>query len=184
VSDPLVRLSKFLAVLLRHEPEKFGLTLDEEGFAETELVWEQVNKRFPGRYTYNDLLEVVDGDQDGKKRYEIRGRQIRAMFGHSMPEKIQYPPAIPPEILYHGTTSAALPSIHAEGLKSLSRQYVHLTTNRQRAERVGQRHKGKTVLLLIHAGEAYRAGIVFYHPEPEHYLAEAIPPEFIAFSDD
>ena len=45
----LVRLSKFLAVLLRHEPGKFGLTLDEEGFTETDGVWGRVNERFPGR---------------------------------------------------------------------------------------------------------------------------------------
>ncbi len=183
MSSHLVRLSKFLAVLLRHEPDRFGLSLDEEGFVETDFVWEQVQKRFPGRFTHSDLLQVVDGDQDGKKRYELRGRYIRAMFGHSMPEKIAYPPAVPPETLYHGTASEALPSIRADGLMSLSRQYVHLTTNKQRAETVGQRHKGKTVLLFIRAGEAYRAGIVFYHPEPEHYLAEAIPPEFITFSE-
>jgi putative RNA 2'-phosphotransferase len=181
--NDLIRLSKFLAVLLRHQPEKFGLTLDEEGFADTDLVWEQVNKRFPGRYTYTDLLRVVEGDQDRKKRYEIRGRHIRAMFGHSTPEKIVYPPAIPPEILYHGTASEALASIRADGLKSLSRQYVHLTSNKQRAETVGRRHKGKTVMLIIRAAEAHRAGTVFYHPEPEHFLAEAVHPEFIEFPD-
>jgi len=177
----LVRLSKFLAVLLRHEPEKFGLTLDEEGFTETEGVWEQVNERFPARYDYKDLLTVVAGDQDGKKRYEIRGRQIRALFGHSTAEKISYPPATPPEILYHGTTDEALPFIREDGLKSLSRQYVHLAVNVVRAEKVAQRHQGKPVMLVVRAGEAHRAGIAFYNPEPEHYLADAIPPEFIEF---
>ncbi|HIP87010.1 MAG TPA: hypothetical protein EYH27_01050, partial [Anaerolineales bacterium] len=28
-----VRLSKFLALILRHQPERFGLVLDEEGWA-------------------------------------------------------------------------------------------------------------------------------------------------------
>lgn len=179
----LVRLSKFLAVLLRHEPDKFGLTLDEEGFTETDRVWEQINKRFPGRYTYPDLLKVVAGDQDGKKRYEIRGQHIRAMFGHSTAQKVSYARAVPPEILYHGTTSQALDAIRQEGLKSLSRQYTHLTTSVERAERVGQRHTGKLVILSIRAGDAHRAGIAFYHPEPEHYLADAIPPEHIEFPD-
>jgi putative RNA 2'-phosphotransferase len=179
----LVRLSKFLAVLLRHEPAKFGLTLDEEGFADTDAVWEQVNRRYPARYTYQDLLKAVEGDQQGKKRYEIRGRRIRALFGHSTPEKIAYPPAIPPEFLYHGTTSEALASIRAEGLRSLSRQYVHLAVNVGRAEQVARRHAGKPVMLVIRALEAYRAGIAFYNPEPEHYLAEAIPPEYIEFPE-
>jgi putative RNA 2'-phosphotransferase len=179
----LIRLSKFLAVLLRHEPEQFGLALDEEGFAATDLVWEKVNQRYPGQYTYQDLLTVVEGDASGKKRYEIQGQHIRALFGHSTAQKISYPPVEPPEILYHGTTHEVLNTIRTEGLKSQSRQYVHLAIGKQRAETVAQRHGGKPVLLSVRAGEAHRAGIVFHNPEPEHYLAEAIPPEFIEFPE-
>jgi putative RNA 2'-phosphotransferase len=177
----LVRLSKFLAVLLRHDAENYGLTLDEQGFAETDAVWALVNKRFPERYTYDDLLKVVDGDSEGKKRYEIQGRKIRALFGHSRVSHVTYPPAVPPEILYHGTTRAALDTIRQEGLKGLSRQYIHFTTNRQHAERVAARHSHQTIILTIRSGDAHRAGVVFYHPELEHYLAEVVPPEFIEF---
>jgi putative RNA 2'-phosphotransferase len=179
----LIRLSKFLAVLLRHEPDKFGLKLDDEGFVETDLVWEQVTRRYPGRYTYEDLLTVVEGDASGKKRYEIQGLRIRALFGHSTAQKISYPPVEPPEILYHGTTREALSTIRTEGLKSQSRQYVHLAIGKLRAETVAQRHGGKPVLLSVRAGAAHRAGIIFHNPEPEHYLAEAIPPEFIEFPE-
>ena len=177
----LVKLSKFLAFMLRHEADKFELELDEEGFTDTDLVWAQVNKRYPGRYTYNDLLEVVRGDQDGKKRYEIRDRQIRALFGHSSVRAISYPQATPPDTLYHGTTREALSSIRRDGLKSQSRQYVHLAINTKRASKVAQRHKGQPIILSIRAGDAHRAGIVFYNPEPEHYLADFIPPDYIDF---
>jgi len=180
----LVRLSKFLAVMLRHEAEKFGLELDEEGFTDTDAVWAQVNKRYPSQYAYSDLLQVVSGDQDGKKRYEIQGRRIRAMFGHSSVREIIYPPAVPPDILYHGTTSQAVDFIKREGLKSRGRQYVHLAINTKRAGKVAQRHKGKPVILSIRAADAHRAGIVFYHPEPEHYLADFIPPQYIDFPSD
>ena len=177
----LVRLSKFLAVLLRHKADQFSLTLDSEGFADTDAVWQQVTKRFGDQFTYNDLLKVVEGDRFGKKRYEIKGRKIRALFGHSEVPRLTYPPAVPPEHLYHGTTQAALTIIRQEGLKALSRQYVHFTTNREHAERVAGRHSRDTVILTIRATDAHHAGIVFYHPEQEHYLADAIPPEFIEF---
>lgn len=177
----LVRLSKFLAVLLRHKADEFGLTLDEEGFADTDAVWQQVTNRFGGRFTYKDLLQVVEGDRFGKKRYEIRGRKIRALFGHGDVPRVTYPPAVPPEYLYHGTTQEAIPVIRQEGLKSLSRQYVHFTTNRQLAEQVAGRHSKNTVILTIRAAAAHRAGIAFYHPEEQHYLADAVPPEFIEF---
>lgn len=155
--------------------------LDAEGFTETDRVWEQVQKRFPGRFSYDDLVKVVAGDQDGKKRYEIRGRQIRAMYGHSDVRPIEYAPAEPPETLYHGTTTKALPSIRNDGLRAQSRQYVHMTINRMLAEKVADRHSGDNVILTIRSGEAHRAGIVFYHPEDQHYLADAILPEFIDF---
>src|SRR5215218_6441834 len=139
----LVRLSKFLALMLRHEADKFGLTLDAEGFADTDAVWAQINQRYPGKFTYADLLAVVAGDQDGKKRYEIQGRRIRALFGHSDVRPITYAPAVPPDVLYHGTTREALDAIKREGLTSRSRQYVHLAINTLRADKVAQRHKGK-----------------------------------------
>ncbi|MDX2140924.1 MAG: RNA--NAD 2'-phosphotransferase, partial [Chloroflexota bacterium] len=63
-----------------------------------------------------------------------------------------------------------------------ARQFVHLTTSEERARTVAGRHAGDTVLLTIRAGDAHRAGIVFYHPEAEHYLAKAIPAEYISFT--
>jgi putative RNA 2'-phosphotransferase len=177
----LVRLSKFLAVLLRHDAKRYGLTLDEEGFTDTDAVWAQVHQRFPGKYSYADLLQVVAGDQHGKKRYEIQGQTIRALYGHSRVRKIHYAPAVPPDLLYHGTARAALEAIRREGLQSLRRQYVHFTINLQEAVRVAHRHSADTVILTVRAGDAHRAGVIFYHPEEEHYLASAVPPEFIEF---
>ncbi|MCA9907517.1 MAG: RNA 2'-phosphotransferase [Anaerolineae bacterium] len=171
-------MSKFLAVMLRHDPLRFGLSLDAQGYADLDQVWRQIVGRFRGTYTYQDLLDVVDGDATGKKRYEISGRKIRALYGHSS-VAIAYEACEPPENLYHGTTIKALPAILEQGLIRQKRQYVHLTSNRERALTTASRHQGKIILLIIRAGDAYHAGVTFYHPEAEHYLARAIPPEFI-----
>ncbi|MFN8372217.1 MAG: RNA 2'-phosphotransferase [Anaerolineae bacterium] len=180
----LVPLSKFLALILRHKADEFGLTLDVDGFTDVDSVWKQINTRFPGRYSYEDLLKVVEGDGDGKKRYEIVDGRIRALFGHSEGvREITYAPAVPPELLYHGTSQSALAIIRKEGLKAMRRQYVHFTVNTQRASKVASRHSDETVILTIRAGDAHRAGIVFYHPEEEHYLCEVLPPAFIEFPD-
>jgi putative RNA 2'-phosphotransferase len=180
----LVRLSRLLAVMLRHKPDQFGLRLDSQGFTDTDAVWRQVTKRYPRQYQYKDLLAVVQGDQQGKKRYEIQGSRIRALYGHSVSQTIQYEPATPPETLYHGTTHTALAAIRQQGLTSQNRQYVHLTINLERAENTAKRHRGQPIILVIRAGAAYQAGIRFYHPEPEHFLALAIPPAYIDFSED
>jgi putative RNA 2'-phosphotransferase len=176
------KLSKFLAYVLRHNPQEANLTLDDQGYTPVDDLWASVNKRFPGRYTWPDLLAIVEGDKTGKKRYEIDGGHIRALYGHNIAiTEITYEPAVPPALLYHGTNEKALRQIKVEGLKSLARQYVHLTTSLQRATTVAQRRSDKIVMLEILALEAHNAGIAFYHPEPEHYLAKEVPPAFIRF---
>ncbi len=177
----LDKLSKFLALILRHESQKFGLELDEEGFTDADDVLLIVQTRFGTHYTWADIETVVAGDKHGKKRYELRDGSIRAMYGHSLKNHtaIQYPPAVPPEYLYHGTTHTILPLIQQHGLVHQQRQYVHLTTNLDIARRVAQRHGSDTVILRIRALEAHHAGQSFFHPETEHYLTKAVSPEFI-----
>lgn len=181
MSKNIVPLSKFLAVMLRHHPEDFGITLDEFGFTSLDPVWQAIENKFDNRYNHQDVLDVVAGDKQGKKRYEIVHGKIRAMYGHSAPE-VSYPPIEPPDLLYHGTSPQAEGKIKAEGLQSLGRQYVHLTTNIELATTVAVRHASQPVLLIIRAKEAYQAGIVFYQAETEHYLVKHLPPKFIEFS--
>lgn len=178
----LEKLSKFLAYALRHNPQEFGLTLDEQGAAPVDDVWAAVTKRFKGRYEWPDLLAVVAGDKTGKKRYEITDGCIRALYGHNAAvAEVAYTPAVPPALLYHGTNADALPHIEREGLKALARQYVHLTTSRERALTVAQRRSDEIVMLEIAAGAAHATGLEFYHPEAEHYLTRAVLPQFIRF---
>lgn len=179
----LKRLSKFLALLLRHKADEFGLLLDEEGFTDIDTVWKLVNRNFPGTYSDKDLLAVVKGDEHGKKRYEIREGRIWAMFGHGNVTPVSYPLAEPPDILFHGTTPAALAPIRSQGLLARGRQYVHLGTNSERALRVAARYTSQPVLLIVRARQAYLNGVAFFHPEPEHFLARAISPQHIEFPE-
>lgn len=176
----LKRLSKFIAFMLRHQASEFGLILDSEGFTDFNAVWQQIQQRYAGMYTLKDVHLMLESDA-GKQRYELRDGRIRAMVGHSAVSEIVYTPEVPPEILYHGTTTAALPLIQAGGLSGQKRQYVHLAVEQSLAQSVAGRHSKSTVLLRIRALQAHHAGIVFYHPDPKHYLAKAIPAEFIEF---
>lgn len=177
----LIRLSKFLSLMLRHQADKFGLDLDEQGFTTLDSVWQQIETRYPGAYQMSDLVKVVAGDATGKQRFEWVDGRIRALYGHSAVRPITYAPVTPPETLYHGTSARAIPGIRRAGLTRQSRQYVHLTIRQDRATQVGSRHGGQTVILTIRAAEAQRAGVEFYHPEADHYLADHIPPQFIDF---
>lgn len=179
------KLSKFLSMVLRHRADEFGIKLDGEGYADIGDLFVVVQGRYNNTFTYDDLIRVVTTPgSDNKMRFELVGDKVRARYGHNKRvQAVTYEPAQPPDVLYHGTVAAALPAIRKEGLTAQQRQYVHLSTTTERAMNVGSR-RGKPVLLTIRAGEAHGAGVVFYHPEDEHYLAEHIPREHITFPDD
>ncbi len=180
----LTQLSKFLALVLRHQADKFNLSLDEHGFTEVASVWALIQNKFGNAFSFQDLETVVAGDQHGKKRYELVDGRIRALFGHSAVRDIEYPSVIPPTLLYHGTSQAALAAIRATGLKAGQRQYVHLTTNLKHAKRVAIRHSQDIIILTVQAFAAYEAGVVFHQPETEHFLCKVIPAQFLQFPAD
>jgi len=177
----LVKLSKFLALILRHQPERFGLPLDEDGWAALSEVMEILHGLPNFRWaTRADVIAVVEqGSGDDKRRFEVEGNRIRARYGHSMARPIRYEPCVPPSLLYHGTAPDALEAIRREGLKPMERQYVHLSPDRETAIRVGVPHAGEPVVLTIRATEAHAAGIEFYRADDQVYLAHCIPPEYL-----
>jgi putative RNA 2'-phosphotransferase len=179
----LMKLSKFLALILRHQPERFALPLDEEGWAPLSEVMEIIkglpNFRWANRA---DVMHIVEGgSEDDKRRFEIQGNRIRARYGHSFAHPIVYEPCAPPPLLYHGTSPNALKHIRREGIKPMGRQYVHLSPDTETATRVGARHDSQPIVLTIRAAEAHAAGIAFYQADATIYLAKHIPSEFLRF---
>ncbi|MDW8102286.1 MAG: RNA 2'-phosphotransferase [Anaerolineae bacterium] len=177
-----IKLSRFMSYILRHHPERVGLTLDEEGFVPVDELakaiastpgWEWVER--------HHLIQVVTGDPKG--RFQVVGDKIRAAYGHSVDISLKYKPVKPPEILYHGTSRRAVPSIKKEGLKPQKRRYVHLSADVGTALEVGSRHDENPVVLAIKAREAFKAGIFFTKAAPAIFLSDPIPPEFIIFPE-
>lgn len=182
--DHLTRLSQFMSLVLRHRAPAFGLTPDAEGFVPLEALVAIVEKNSHLRVGRSEILAVVENSRP--KRYEMRGELIRATYGHSLKSEapIWYPPVEPPPTLFHGTHPRAIESIREHGLRAMNRQYVHLSTTLERARAVAHRRTKTPILLIIRAQAAQAAGITFHSPEPKHFLARAIPPEFILFPEN
>ncbi|WP_176728965.1 RNA 2'-phosphotransferase [Thermogemmatispora onikobensis] len=174
-------LSRTIAHALRHQPGRYGLELDEEGWVPVADLLRALRQH---RASWRDLreedLEAMMASAE-KQRYELRDGKIRALYGHSLPRRLPKPEATPPEILYHGTSSEALPAIRQEGLKPMRRQYVHLSTDTATARQVGRRRTHRPVILVVRAREASEQGIRFYRGNDQTWLADAIPPAFIHF---
>jgi len=172
-----IRTSKLLSLVLRHEPERVGLRLGDGGWVGVEELLQAVNGH-GAALTLAQLRHIVATSD--KKRFAISddGQRIRASQGHSVEVDLQYPPQMPPELLYHGTAVRFIDSIRQHGLQKMERHDVHLSAETKVTVQVGARH-GKPALLTIRAGDMHRAGFVFRCSSNGVWLAEHVPPQFI-----
>ncbi|GAA4229447.1 RNA 2'-phosphotransferase [Actinomadura meridiana] len=172
----VVRVSKFLAKHLRHRPERIGLTLDAEGWADVpELLAAAARNSFP--LTRDELDHVVAVND--KQRFQVDGGRIRAVQGHSLPVELNLSPTLPPSFLYHGTTNRALESIRRDGLLPMGRQSVHLSADPETARRVGARRRGEPVVLIVLARRMAAEGHEFRVSFNGVWLVESVPPGYL-----
>ncbi len=163
--------SKHLAFLLRHDKDYNFFKPD--GWREIEDLVKNHG------YRREELEEIVV--QDNKGRYEISkdGRKIRALQGHSIPGiEPDLEECIPPEVLYHGTSSRFLQSIWKDGLKKMGRNHVHLSGDLETASKVGIRHGGSLVILVIDTQEMVKDGFKFYQSKNGVWLISSVPPKY------
>lgn len=173
-------LSKFMSLILRHEPTKFGIDLDGEGYTPINELVEAIVAAGHD-ISIDDIMNVVENVEPEKKRFTVIENDIRANYGHSIEGKIVHEEAEPPAILYHGTHDSAVGSILTSGLKPMSRQYVHLTTNLDLARRVGCR-RGKPVVMYVDASAAFKSGVKFYKANNAFWLVDNMPASFLSYS--
>lgn len=175
----LTALSRISSHALRHEPARYGLTLDADGWVAIDQLIAALVRLDAGwqGLVRTDFEEMIA--RSAKIRHEISGDHIRAIYGHSVPGRLTHEAVQPPALLFHGTSPEAAASILREGLKPMSRQYVHLSPTRDVALEVGRRKARKPTLLTVAAAEAAAAGIHFYRGNELIWLADAVPPDFI-----
>jgi putative RNA 2'-phosphotransferase len=180
MSKRLESTSKFLSLVLRHQPEAIGLSLDDAGWADVaELIERSNNSKRP--LSIELLQEVVANNDKKRFAFSADGSKIRASQGHSVTVELGIPAKTPPELLYHGTATRFVESIKQQGLLSGSRQHVHLSADPATALKVGQRH-GKPVVLVVAAQKMQESGHKFYQSENGVWLVAAVPVQFITFS--
>jgi putative RNA 2'-phosphotransferase len=174
-----IRASKFLSLILRHEPERVGLKLGDAGWVGVEELLAAVSRN-GAALTLDDLKHIVVTSDKKRFAFSDDGQRIRASQGHSVEVDLQYLPQTPPEVLYHGTATRFLDSIRQHGLQKMERHDVHLSAETKVTVQVGGRH-GKPVLLTIRAGEMHQAGFSFRCSANGVWLVDHVPPQFIQF---
>jgi putative RNA 2'-phosphotransferase len=177
------RLGRFLAFVLRHHPEKLGLTLDNQGAADMELLAKALQKRSSFKDATRKQIERMATSTTSAHRFEVLGDRIRARYGHSLPQAIELEPAAPPPVLYFSTTREDATTISKAGLQRGQRQRVHLSTTLAAARIVGIRRTPTPILLKVDTVRASGAGVKFYKGGPAVWLSDDIPADCISSAE-
>ena len=175
--DPVVRTSKLLSRILRHDPGSVGLTLGPGGWVAVDDLLAALRAR--GRPIDRALLEHVVATNDKRRfAFDPTGTRIRASQGHSVGVDLGLTPVVPPAELYHGTAERTAPVIAAEGIRKMRRDHVHLSPDLATATRVGARH-GRPHVFVVDAAAMHRAGHQFFLSDNGVWLTEHVPPEYL-----
>ena len=162
-----------MSYLLRHNPE--NLKMDRHGFVSLDNLSKKLNERF--QIDKEFVVEIVE--KSGRTRFEIVENKIRALYGHTIPVKLELEEDKVAKVFYHGTTSDAASKILKVGLKPMKRRWVHLSPTMEIATEVGLRRTKNPIILEIDAEAARKNGLRFYKATDKVYVCGAILPAYI-----
>ncbi len=172
----LVKLSKRLSYILRHNPESVGIQLDEAGWVDVDVLLEAL-ARHGLRVTPQELARVVA--ENDKQRFSLVDGRIRARQGHTVAVNLGLAARVPPDLLFHGTPERNVPSILRRGLVRGRRHHVHLSADRDTARAVGAR-RGRPVVFTVAAGRMAADGYPFYLSDNGVWLTEHVPVAYLS----
>ena len=173
--------SKFLSLVLRHQPATIGIVLDENGWVDVSELIEKINaKNSKENLSFEFLQRVVAENDKQRFIFNVDKTRIRANQGHTVDIELGLTPTPPPTVLYHGTAIANIESIQKTGINKGKRQHVHLSANTETATKVGARH-GKPVILTINTEKMHQDGIAFFCAENGVWLTDFVAVEYIVF---
>jgi len=177
------RLSKFMSLVLRHQPQVAGLKLDARGFCPIDKIIQAASQHLHSEITLADIEDLCTPSDDPKEktRFEMEGNFVRAGHGHSIPIT-GYPSCIPDKPLFHATPRNVLASIKTEGLRSMSRQKVHLSYDRAITIEAAKRRSRDVILIEVKISEALATKVGFYtSADSRIILSDDIPAKFLDF---
>jgi len=178
----LTQISKFLSLVLRHQPETIGIQLDQNGWTDVNELIEKANN-YGVTFDREILNHIVA--TNSKKRFSFNEHldKIRASQGHSVEIELGYTNQTPPEILFHGTGEKSVHSILETGLEKRSRQHVHLSSDLETAIKVGQRH-GKPFVFKVLAGQMHNDNFQFFVSDNGVWLTDYVPVKYLKHTNE
>jgi len=171
---PLKPLAKFLAYILGHKPDQFGLVPDPDGFIRIKdllkVLSEEEGWRHIRRSHINEILITLPHPP-----IEIGENRIRAGSREKLP-----PLCIAsnlPKLLYTCIRKRAYSHVLDKGISPMGQSHVVLSSTREIAQRIGHRIDQEPILLTVNIDQARGRGVIFHQSGSLIFLTEHIPAE-------
>ncbi|MBL0294163.1 MAG: RNA 2'-phosphotransferase [Saprospiraceae bacterium] len=178
----ITHISKFLSLVLRHQPETIDIQLDQNGWTDVKDLIEKANN-YGIKFDREILNHIVATNPKKRFAYNDTFDKIRASQGHSVEIELGYTNQKPPEILFHGTAEKFVQSILDTGLEKGNRQQVHLSADVETAIKVGQRH-GKPFVFKVVAEKMYNDNFEFFISDNGIWLTDNVPTKYLKQNDE
>ncbi len=159
-----VKTSRFISLILRHRPEAVGISLDAHGWADVQALISGINRSGGHTVDMEILEEIVRTDEKQRYSFNEDHTKIRANQGHSIPVDVELEEKSPPDMLW--------------GLIPKGRLYVHLSSDRETARKVGSRH-GKPVIYEIDCRKMKEDGYRFFLSANHIWLTKEVPAKYL-----
>ncbi len=171
-------LSKILAGMLRHFPDRYGIVLDEHGWVKISTIIPaiRIQTRHFRWLTPRHIEDLVLTDPKG--RYQVNeSHEIRARYGHTIPVNLDdLPTDDVPDKLYYQTTAEEYDLIAENGILPSDKSWVHLSRTYRQAYVSGMYHVNDPFIVEVDVRKLNSEDIPVYMATSDIFLVSKVPP--------
>ena len=179
----LDHLGRVLTGILRHFPDRYGLSIDPQGWISLPQIVRAISQRHPAYQWLRTQHLVAIAETDAKGRYEVRDDRVRATYGHTLEVDPDLPTENIPDQLYYPVTAEEAGIVLEVGLKPSDRRKVHLSKTAEDARSAGSVRTPEPIVLEVDAKRARAEGLVIKRAGKTVYVVDRVPPEFLRRRD-
>lgn len=173
-------LGRIMAGVLRHFPEKLGVTIDGHGWVDISEFVEAVGVSRSGFQWLRDHHVEAIALTDPKGRYQVDGGMIRATYGHTIDVRLDDLPLAEIDEFFYPVTEEEIDIILEGGLNPIDRKNVHLSGSMEKAIEAGKVRTEAPLILRIDGKSAKEDGVKIYQAGKDVYITERIEAKYIS----
>jgi len=178
-------LGRRLARILRHDPGRYKLDMDINGWVETREIVDALRsreRRFERWLRPHHIRALAECEVKG--RYEVRGGSVRATYGHTVEIEIDLPTDNIPDSLYYPCAADEWTNISEIGIQPSGRSHVHLSKTIGAAVIAGRVHHAHPTILEVDTARMEAEGETIWRAGTTVYLTESVDAGYIETVDE